>query len=197
MPEEDSKNIIKELIAHINSLEEKIGSLNESITESRDLSMVNKLDIINLKNQTEKIKLSLPNISPDMIRKMRQLEDMPGGRRGSEKMKAIEKEIKIIKSRLGDANQRNLNDIAAGMEFINQRLDKFESAMKQARKKSSGVHSLPKLADKSREHSKAIKSIHKKLGMIEKKASMIKHCKKCGSVVEPHAKFCRRCGSKV
>jgi ribosomal protein L40E len=160
--------------------------------------MVNKLDIINLKNQTEKIKISLPNISPRTLDRIKSLEILPEGKKGSDRFKTMEKEIGAIKCQLKAKNQKDLTDIAAGMEFINQRLDKFETNFKDIKKKLHTQHEKShKNHEKHKEHAHTIKHLRQKLGKIEKKTSSIKHCKKCGAVISGHAKFCNKCGRKV
>ena len=63
-------HIVSELITHLNELESKVVALEETISEMNDLQVVNKLDIINLKNELERIRLSVPMLSGEQIGKV-------------------------------------------------------------------------------------------------------------------------------
>lgn len=75
MDEANSKEgkVISELITHVNTLEQKISTLQETISEANDLQMVNKLDIVNLRNELEKLTLSIPNMSPEQSQQLQEL----------------------------------------------------------------------------------------------------------------------------
>lgn len=55
--EASDKKVIQELIKHVNELDGKVKDLDSSISDFSDLEIMNKLDIINLKNEIDKLKL--------------------------------------------------------------------------------------------------------------------------------------------
>ena len=185
MPEQPDKNIIKELIAHINALEDEIKLLSENISETEDLVTVNKLDIINLKNGLEKMKISMPEVSPDMINKLKELESITGNIGQLEKWKNMESEMKSLKSNVLGTKQKGMNDLMAGLEFMNQKVAELESDLKDMK---TGKHD---------NHEKAIGKLHERVRTVEKKSSFIKHCPGCNSIVNEKAAFCGKCGKKV
>jgi chromosome segregation ATPase len=182
MPEETDKNIIKEIITHLNTLEKKINLLNENITETEDLVTVNKLDIVNLKNAIEKMKISMPEVSQDTINRLKELESVTENIGQIGRLKNMENEIESLKSAIRGTKQKGLSDVVAGMEFISQKIEKMESELKDMKRKK---------------HEKAIGSLHKRIETVEKKTSFIKHCPGCHAIVSERAAFCGKCGKKI
>lgn len=108
--EKDPKNtIISEIITHVNQLESRINSLEESISEANDLQIVNKLDIINLKNELEKVKLAFPAVSPENIERFQQLSKSLD-KSSFQSVKELEKKV--------DDVQKTANDLAQRLTFI-------------------------------------------------------------------------------
>ncbi|MBI4021176.1 MAG: hypothetical protein HY369_02955 [Candidatus Aenigmarchaeota archaeon] len=68
-----SPKIITELIAHVNELEQRIASLQETVSEYHDVQLVGKLDVINLKNEVDKMKLALPSVTEDQMQALQQV----------------------------------------------------------------------------------------------------------------------------
>ena len=170
MPEGDN-DITKEIIAHVNSLEEKLRLLEDKIKEKDDLITVNKLDIINLKNSVEKLRMSLPEVSPETLARLRDMEKVASK---MVDLKEMQKQLKAITSSIDPAK------VVAGMEQLNKRLESLESML--------SVKGKPKMS---------IRDLHKRIGMIEKKTGIINHCTKCGSILKKGAKFCSICGKPV
>jgi len=185
MSEQQEKNIIKEIIAHLNSLEEKIKLLSDNIAETEDLVTINKLDMVNLKNGLEKLKISMPEVSPDTMNKLRELESITENIGQIGRWKKIEEEIDNIKSVLRGSKQKGLDDVIAGLEFLNQKTTKLESEMKRLKTK------------KQAKTKNVIDKLHKRVENVEKKTSFIKHCKGCHAIMSEKASFCSRCGKKV
>jgi chromosome segregation ATPase len=182
MPEQQDKGIIKELIAHINSLEDKIKLLSDTIAETEDLVTVNKLDIVNMKNGLEKLKISMPEVSPDTINKLRELESITENIGQVDKWKNIEKEIEALKSQPKSGKVRGINEVIAGMEFMGQRIEKLEAELGKVRS------AKPKAA---------VSDLSKRIESVEKKTSLIKHCPSCNAIVNRKAAFCSKCGKPV
>jgi chromosome segregation ATPase len=185
MPVQEDKSIIKEIITHLNSLEEKIKTLNDNVDETEDLVTVNKLDIVNLKNSLERIKISMPEVSPDTLSKLRNVEKITENMKKMESLDRIEKDIEVLKSQKGATKEKGLNDVVAGLEFMNQKIEKLESKMNEM---SHEGHE---------EHRNEIGKIHERVQTIEDKTSMIKHCPKCHAFLNEKAAFCNKCGYKV
>lgn len=182
MPDQQDKGIIKELIAHINSLEEKIKLLSDTIAETEDMVTVNKLDIVNMKNGLEKLKISMPEVSPDTIDKLRELESITENIGQVDKWKNIEKEIEALKSMPRSGKEKSINDVVAGMEFMSQKIEKMEAEL--GKMKSAG-------------HEKVVSDLHKRMETVEKKTSLIKHCPGCNAIVNRKAAFCSKCGKPI
>ncbi|RLI98464.1 MAG: hypothetical protein DRO99_00675 [Candidatus Aenigmatarchaeota archaeon] len=189
LPEEPKKDIIKQLITHMNTVEDKINLVKDSIAETEDLIMVNKLDIINLKNQIEKLKLSTPEVSPETLNKLRSIEEV-ADKLQIDKWKNMEKDIEGIKSYLKKTGGRDMDDVTASLQLMDQRLKKLESG--------SVTKSDHKVVIKKHDnHEKAISDLHKRVKEVEKKTEHLKKCPSCGNLVKMDAKFCNRCGKKV
>lgn len=98
---EEIKKIVTELITHLNTLEEKIKAIKEEISEIKDAELIDKLDIINLSNQLERIKLTMPDISPETKNELEHisklLEKVKDVKRLQKEIEKIEKKLKIKK----------------------------------------------------------------------------------------------------
>lgn len=119
----EKKKIISEMIAHINRVEEKINTLKEGMRDIKDLQTVNKLDIINLKNEIEQIKLSIPTLSPENIERVKAMEKLAEKAEKAEeikddvdKLKSDMKKLDMIQKKLAEiekihANRRVTKDV--------------------------------------------------------------------------------------
>ena len=56
----EDKKVIKELITHVNRIDSKIKDLETTTSDMNDLQLLNKLDIIHLKNEVDKLRLMVP-----------------------------------------------------------------------------------------------------------------------------------------
>ncbi len=173
--------IIQELITHINSLEQKINTLKEELGEENDLQTVNRLDIINLKNEIDKIKISLPVFSPDVIDKIKNMEKLMERQDSTSNIQRIIDDIEQLKKMARNLNPDVMDEmhgeISALYEIVN-------------RQQPSGKAQKP-LQDKE------IAGLKKRLGELESKAVPIPRCNKCGSALKPGARFCGKCGKKL
>jgi chromosome segregation ATPase len=131
------RKIISELITHINQLESKIASLEETISETSDLQTVNKLDIINLKNELEKIKLVFPSVSPEQIGKFQEISKMLESsslREFREIEKKIEKTAKSVESlykRMESAEPASLPEgLVQEIESLKAGVDSLQNSQK-------------------------------------------------------------------
>jgi len=176
--------IIPEIITHINRLEEKINTFKESIQEAKDLQTVNKLDIINMKNEIEQIKLSMPTLSPESVERVKATEKL------SERVKKteeIEADIDKLKSDVNKLKPVKLKDVFAALDTLQQRMNEFE---KRTPKKAAGLP-VPKNFDSR------LKNLEKKVKSMKQAAPRVKVCKKCRAILNPKAKFCGKCGARV
>jgi hypothetical protein len=116
----EKQEILTEVITHINQIEGKLSLIEEKIGDINDLQIVNKLDIINLKNEIEKIRLASSTLSPEMIETLQHAEEVA---KKLDRVKKIEKmydEIKDLKS-MGTRE---------GLELMNQRISVLENIVK-------------------------------------------------------------------
>lgn len=173
--------IIPEIITHINKVEEKINMLKESIKEAKDLQTVNKLDIINLKNEIEQIKLSIPTISPETAERIRAMDKL-SERAG--KAENIEADVDKLKS---DMKKLEPAKVSAALNMLQQKMDELE---KGTPKKAARVP-IPK------EFSLRLEKLEKRMESLRKAAPRVNACKKCGAALSPKAKFCGKCGAKL
>jgi hypothetical protein len=185
MPKEVDNSIIKEMITHLNTLEDKIKTQNEDMKESEDLLTVNKLDIINLKNEIEKLKMSIPEVSPETLNKLKEMEKFSSSKGQMKKWDGLEKDVQAIKAGMGRKESSEGSNVIAGLEMLNQRLIKLESNLSDMRVK------------KHKKHAEAISKLDMKVKTIEKKTSNIIHCPGCNTVIRKGTKFCGKCGKRL
>ncbi|MBM3304116.1 MAG: zinc-ribbon domain-containing protein [Candidatus Aenigmarchaeota archaeon] len=172
--------IIQELITHINSLEQKINMLKEELSEANDLQTVNRLDIINLKNEIEKIKISVPVLAPDIADRIK----------GMEKLMEKQDHTGSIQKMIGDMEQLKKAVRGISPETIEEMQSEisalYEMVSRRQPQEQAGA-----------QPSKEVAELKKQLAELEIKAVPVPHCSKCGAVLKPGARFCGRCGKKL
>lgn len=185
MSEGESKSpIISELITHINQLESTISSLKETINDINDLQLVNKLDIINIRNEIEKLRMSGGH--PQHAEAARQWEKGLNKveqrisaieSRGSEKSKESARILYKLQERLDDLNSLKSNKDKRTEAGISQ----LESSLKDL---SKGMHSIQEDTHPEKELAAlkkdivALKNIQKKspnLALLKKDLGELSH----------------------
>jgi chromosome segregation ATPase len=179
--------IIPEIITHMNKLEEKINTFKESIQEAKDLQTVNKLDIINMKNEIEQIKLSMPTLSTESVERVKVTEKLSERVGKTEK---IEADIDKLKSYMKKLEPVKLKEVFAALDTLQQKMNELE---KGTPKKAARV-SIPK---EIRSLSQHLENLEKKVKSMKQAAPRANTCKKCGAALNPKAKFCGKCGARV
>jgi len=182
MAEADAGNerIIQELITHINNLEQKINMLKEEISEENDLQTVNRLDIINLKNEIEKIKISVPVLTPDIADKLKGMEKLMEKQDHTGNTQKMADDIEQLKKLVRGISPEAIEEIQGEISSLYEMTSKGR----------------PEKAEKA-QPSRDVIEMKKRLEELETKTVPIPHCKKCGAVLKPGIKFCGRCGRKV
>lgn len=77
-----------------NTIKEKIKMIQGTASELNDLQLINKLDIINLKNEIEKLKLSSQPLSPDMQNDIYNMSKILKDMKKTQKTEDIKKLVK-------------------------------------------------------------------------------------------------------
>ena len=163
-PKSKQEMVITELISHINSLEEKINTINNNLSEIKDVQLVDKLDIINLKNETEKIRTSTRSITPETQQTIEEVHELADDIKHIKKIKNLEKTINDLKKEL----EKNFKEI------------------ENLRVLYKGI--VTKISPAS---SKKILETRKPLKRNEKQN---KQCIECKKILPWKSKFCTGCG---
>ncbi len=194
-------------------LEEKLNTVSSKLAELEDLQLVNKLDIINLKNEIEKLRLTVSVPSPEALERINELGRIVENVEVFKKLKKLAENIDRV---MANAQApEGLEDIIGVVDDIDNRLKKLETqgrGMKPGGGKNgaaSGVPGLSRQLEKLRlmaeENSRNIWRLRtgrreKPMGMKPKPAAgpggpVV--CPRCGARLPPHARFCRKCGAGV
>jgi chromosome segregation ATPase len=118
-PKEKDK-LISEIIEHVNSLQEKITALKSDYAELKDVQLVNKLDIINLKNEVDKVRVTSPMLDPET---QQTIEDVHGIAHDVKTLKQIKNAEKQL-TELTSKTLKNTDDI----EVLKNKLNRTQSA---------------------------------------------------------------------
>ncbi len=137
------KKIIHELIKHMNRTDSNLNELKDKIAELRDLQLVNKLDIINLRNDIERLKLSIPVVSPETAEMLHRMEDIVKKAKDIEKLKSIAKEVENIEreiKKIKQASKRPLSERILGalekrIDENKRKIDGIRSGIEKTTKK--------------------------------------------------------------
>ena len=134
MPMEDlseggGEKIIQELITHLNQLESRISSLDETISEASDLQLINKLDIINLKNELDKIHLVFPSITQEQIDRIQAVSGMIDSdsvsqiREAGKKLDMFAKTLKSLSQRVQGLESSGPREGSQDLDSIRQEIE--------------------------------------------------------------------------
>ncbi len=164
--------IIQELITHINNLEQKINTLREELDKENDLQTVNRLDIINLRNEIEKIRISLPALSSDAADKAKGAE-----KQDNAVIRRIRDDIEQLKKMVHDLNPEVIEEMQGEISAL------YEAVSRQ-----------PSGKTRPNEEMAALK---KRLNELESRNVPAPRCRKCGALLKPGTRFCGKCGKKL
>ncbi len=138
------------------SLEEKLNTIMSKLTELEDLQLVNKLDIINLKNEIEKLKLTTSVPSPETIEKIRELGKFAEHVGEFRELKNLADNMDKIMAEIKKTSSGGLEDMIKVVDDIDKRVRKIETQglgmkpeeaeeyAKSVEGLKSGLKSLPK-----------------------------------------------------
>jgi len=129
----ESNKVISELITHVNRLEQKINSFQETISEINDVELVNKLDIINLKNGLEKLKLTLPSISQEQASNLQEIANLAEGTSVKEilsigkRVDEISNKIGAFEERVAETESHPTDALITEIEFLKRKVESQSS----------------------------------------------------------------------
>lgn len=169
-------------------VEEKINVIRDKLEELEDLELVNKLDLINLKNDLERIKLTSQVASPEMGERLVELERLASMLGGFKKLEDIMDEINNLRSEIQKLKPVETEKYVKQVEELRAALEKLPKGKVLPLKQ---MEELRKTIEVNEEKIRTLESIVKRA-----KPKVIK-CPKCGSKLPSHAKFCGKCGEKV
>ncbi len=117
MPVEGSK-LLSDMAARLGGLEQRVAELADALGEVKDLELVNKLDLLNLANQLERVRMTTPGVAEAAQKgdELGKLEQAVAG---------LEADVSQLKSGGGGES-----GIAARVEALGQRLALLERAGK-------------------------------------------------------------------
>jgi chromosome segregation ATPase len=173
MPEDDFKgkkteNVIAALIKHANSLEQQMSTLEEKISELNDLQLLNKLDIINLKNEIEKMRLTVPAVSPETTSMIHELEKLA--------------------EKTGDV--KKLRDLAGDVDRIEHDIKKLKESSRPSKFPVEKINAIEKRVEENkRKLSEVGKRVHREIKRCGKCHTILvkdaRFCGNCGKRVKP------------
>lgn len=233
--------------------EEKLNATSNKLTELEDMQLVNKLDIINLKNEIEKLKLTVSVPSPETLQNIRELGKLAEHVEDFKNLKGMTKNIEKLMVHVEEIKPEGLDEMIRVVDDIDKRTRKLEAGglgikpeeaeeyAGMMNELKAGFKDLPKGAKGVLEFSKQLEKLRL---MVEENARRllelsrakraeriikvreeparpakvvkpqkapakkavekpavkkpgITKCTECGAGLVPHAKFCRKCGTKM
>lgn len=92
-------------------LEEKLTTLADQLEELKDLELVNKLDIVNLKNEIEQLKYTVLSISPETDKRIRELVELSKNIETLQQIKSLKDDVNGMKYQLQKLQPEMLQDV--------------------------------------------------------------------------------------
>jgi hypothetical protein len=154
------------------------GLVTEKISEIEDLILVNKLDIINLKNEMEKLRITAALPSPDVMEGIKQLADLAHQADEFRKWKRVADDVQKLKEQAIKSKPLNFDAIEKNIKFIDQRLSMLEEGAGLREKNTELVKEYDRQVERIK--SMSVPDFEKRLQGIEEKLHL--HAQKVQSL---------------
>lgn len=210
--EKKEHQLILEIISHINQIEKKIIEIHEKTEELEDIETVNKLDIINLRNEIDKISMALPNISPEVMVKFESIEKLADEVKDADEWRKVIKSIRKVEEDLKKERSPEFEKLKQQLYFISQRVGELERDYEP--KKTADVieikDNVKDLEEKLRDLRSTINSNKGRISKIGPSISALedmelkkdskynpRFCSNCGARLSQDQQFCSVCNKKL
>lgn len=214
-------------------LEERLNTISSKLTELEDLQLVDKLDIINLKNEIEKLQLTTSVPDPETLERIRELGKLAEHLEEFKRLKELAGKMDKLMAEVRKMKPEGIEDMIRVVDDIDKRVRKIETQgpgikpgeareyAKRIEELRSSLEDLPsgargiaglsgqleRLRIMVEENAKNIlklsrvragPGIKKEYARVEvaEKPEIVR-CPRCKATLPPHARFCRRCGTKL
>jgi len=122
--QEKQKQVIKEIIKRLNEMDQHMDDLVVQLAEYHDIELVDKLDIVNLRNEIEKVRLVIPSLAPENEERFAAIMDLA---QRTDKLKALQdlsNDVKELKKHIQNSkkidNEGIQNQVAVLMDRVAQ-----------------------------------------------------------------------------
>jgi ribosomal protein L40E len=139
-------------------MEEKLKTLSSKLAELEDLQLVNKLDMVNLKNEIENLKLTFSVPSPEALESIKELGKIAENAEVFSKLKDLARNV----DRLSRGKTEGLEDMIRVVDHIDKRVASLET------------RSLGMKPEEAKEYAKRIEELRKGMEGLPGKAVDIK-----------------------
>lgn len=146
----------------------------EKMSELEDLMLINKLDLINLKNEVEKLRITAAVPSPEVMEGIKELADLAHDVDDFKTWKKVADDVKKLKEMSVKYKPVNIDNLDKNIRFLDQRM----SMLEQAAGVGTQSADLAKEYEKQFEKLKAVSSasaapdLSRKLAEVENKLHM-------------------------
>jgi DNA repair exonuclease SbcCD ATPase subunit len=175
MAEEVGGRLAQELMERMSAIEQKLNSLKDELEEQADLQTVNRLDIINMRNELDKVKMSVPALTPELAERVKEIEKLVSKQDRKDALARMADDLEKVKAALKTFNPEEIRELRSEVEAL------------------SAAASRP---GARQPHGKELEELKKRVENIAASAEVAK-CPKCGNPLKPGAKFCGRCGRRL
>jgi hypothetical protein len=124
--------------------QELLKSIRDKLSDLEDMQLVNKLDIINMKNELDRVSLtSAP--SPETTEKIAELAKMAEKSDKLKKLESAYSDIEKMKSDLEKAKPADSQSVRAEMDMVKKKLSELESGAKPGELPPAGSDEIKKM----------------------------------------------------
>ncbi len=156
-----------------NVTKEKINSIQDKLSEIKDLQLVNKLDIMNLKNEIEKLQFNILSLPPETVKKIQDLVKLSGETKEFEKLKSISNEFDNIKKRLQKVESLKLDEFKTRISAIDQRLDEKYKRIDELVTSLGDLPKVTKMLSEQGKYEKILNEIRSRLDLNNQRLSKL------------------------
>ena len=123
---EQQRRVIKDIIKRLNEMSQHMDDLIAQLGEYHDVQLVDKLDIVNLRNEIEKIRLVVPSLAPENEERFAVIMDLA---QRAEKIKVLEKladDVKELQKQMRNSKTIDTRSFQDQVALLMTRISQME-----------------------------------------------------------------------
>ncbi len=165
----------------LNRLEQSVNELAAQLAEFHDIQLIDKLDLVNMKNEIERLRLVLPAIAPENEERFAAINALVEKADTIKKIQSLAEDVDTLKKEIAPKESRDAKWLHNQVEILTERVAGLETGGPASRRLAlieERLARMEQLGNKS---------------LVDK----LRQCGACGAPLKDKAQFCGSCGKRL